>query len=343
MRTVVERILEAGVMAPSGDNCQPWRFEVTDDTIDVFLIPTRDQSLYSWGNRASYVAHGALIENIAIASGPLGMACDIRELPDPDNLLHTAHITLTPSTPKEHPLTVAIAKRCSNRKPYKALGLTDAQRTQLTQAGGNKVHLIEDSARRKALAYALASNEKVLFENRAMHAFFFDHMLWSSITSAPHALGFPVGALELPPPVRFVWPALRHWPLMKALTSLGFANAIVFGNTPIYASGAALASFTLPDRSERAYLDSGRTLQRLWLTATRLGLSAQILTGIPLLMNAVLENNTALSSDHCALIRARYQAIESILNTDEPIAFFLRIGTSAPPSARTPRTKPLIV
>lgn len=61
----IKKILEAAVQAPSGDNSQPWRFEIRDrdGEIRIFNIPERDKSLYNYGQMASCVAHGALIEN----------------------------------------------------------------------------------------------------------------------------------------------------------------------------------------------------------------------------------------------------------------------------------------
>ena len=63
LESVIQRILEAGIQAPSGENCQPWRFRSRNDFIDLFNLPERDTSLYSWGQRASYFAHGTLLEN----------------------------------------------------------------------------------------------------------------------------------------------------------------------------------------------------------------------------------------------------------------------------------------
>ncbi len=56
----IKKILEMAVYAPSGENCQPWRFEVRDSKIDIFNLPERDQSLYNHGQMASYFAHGVL-------------------------------------------------------------------------------------------------------------------------------------------------------------------------------------------------------------------------------------------------------------------------------------------
>jgi len=47
MKEVIKKIIEAGIMAPSGENCQPWRFEVRGNKISIFNIPERDTSLYN--------------------------------------------------------------------------------------------------------------------------------------------------------------------------------------------------------------------------------------------------------------------------------------------------------
>ena len=65
-RQVIEEILNLAVWAPSGDNCQPWRFEATDNKINIFNVPHKDQALYNFRQSGSLVAHGALVENILI-------------------------------------------------------------------------------------------------------------------------------------------------------------------------------------------------------------------------------------------------------------------------------------
>jgi len=85
----IKKILEAAVHAPSGENCQPWRFEIRDGEIRIFNLPERDQSLYNYGQMASYVAHGALIENILIASSAFGYRARTNLFPqenDPQSL-----------------------------------------------------------------------------------------------------------------------------------------------------------------------------------------------------------------------------------------------------------------
>ena len=65
---LVHQVLDVARWAPSGDNTQPWRFEIVSDTEAlVHAHDTRATCVYDLDGRASEVAHGALLENIALA------------------------------------------------------------------------------------------------------------------------------------------------------------------------------------------------------------------------------------------------------------------------------------
>jgi nitroreductase len=62
-KDIILKIVEAGTWAPSGDNCQPWRFTWNGQKLLLFNVSERDTSLYNSSQRASFIAHGAVLEN----------------------------------------------------------------------------------------------------------------------------------------------------------------------------------------------------------------------------------------------------------------------------------------
>ena len=65
----LQRILERARWAPSGDNTQPWRFEILgEDHVVVHGYDTRDHVVYDLDGHASQLAVGALLETIQIAA-----------------------------------------------------------------------------------------------------------------------------------------------------------------------------------------------------------------------------------------------------------------------------------
>ena len=114
----IQKILEYGCMAPSGDNSQPWRFKIDKRTVHIFNEPSSDESLYNFRQQASYVAHGALAENILIAAPPLGYSAQLAFFPEATNANYVARVTFEPAVSRGDPLFDAIPKRTTNRKLY---------------------------------------------------------------------------------------------------------------------------------------------------------------------------------------------------------------------------------
>jgi hypothetical protein len=78
----IAEILELARWAPSGDNTQPWRFEVIDDHhLVVHGFDTRDHCVYDLDGHPSQIAHGALLETLAIAASAHGLRADISRRP----------------------------------------------------------------------------------------------------------------------------------------------------------------------------------------------------------------------------------------------------------------------
>ena len=80
-REEIETILTYGVMAPSGENCQPWKFIINDSTVSIILLPKADQSIYNTNQKGSYIAHGALIENIVLYAQHVGILAEVLLFP----------------------------------------------------------------------------------------------------------------------------------------------------------------------------------------------------------------------------------------------------------------------
>jgi nitroreductase len=70
----LEQILELARWAPSGDNTQPWRFEVLDERrLVVHGHDTRDHCVYDLDGHPSQMSIGALLETMAIAASTFAL------------------------------------------------------------------------------------------------------------------------------------------------------------------------------------------------------------------------------------------------------------------------------
>ena len=77
--SVVAQILDLARWAPSGDNTQPWRFEVLDESnVVVHGFDTREHCVYDPDGRPIQISLGALLETMAIAATAHGLRTEIK-------------------------------------------------------------------------------------------------------------------------------------------------------------------------------------------------------------------------------------------------------------------------
>jgi len=93
-------------------------------------------SVFEFSLARTYVAHGAVIENMLLQSASLGYTGTVALFPDPNNHDLIARISFLKSTPAPDSLVPYIDKRHTNRKKYKNQPLTDNQRTELSMISG---------------------------------------------------------------------------------------------------------------------------------------------------------------------------------------------------------------
>ncbi|MBU6490732.1 nitroreductase family protein [Patescibacteria group bacterium] len=340
----LERVLEAGNSAPSGENCQPWHFVVHGSTIEVHLLPERDQSPYGWGQRASYLANGAVIENIVIAASAEQYRAEVHYFPNPSDEWHVATIVLTKdSTIESDPLASYITKRISNRKPYKKDQLTGEERKTLANAaahGGYGMFALAEAPEEVGrLGRVGSTNEEVMLANRSLHDFFFSHVSWTKEEDDEKKAGFYIKTLELPPPAKLMFKIFRNWPIMRVLGTIGFNRIVAKQNAATNASASAIGAFMIARTEPLDFVKIGRAVERLWLTATSLGLSLQPLTGV-LFFKLRFDGGErdGFSSHEQKLVIDAYQEASRIFHADgKHIAFTFRIGRGDAPSAHAIR------
>ncbi len=342
----IQTILEAALQAPSGENSQPWKFSVHGNTIELYNDEASDLSLYNDSNRGSYVAHGAAIENICIAASATGYRASVTLFPRPGNGEPIASIILTPHAAKnieDIKLYECIPVRTSNRKPYKKEPLKPEHEAALSAAvqtlGATVLYKrITSPQQMYAMAVVGATNEEVMLQNKSLHQFFFSHLTWSIEEDAKKKVGFFIRTLELPMPVRGLFKLIRHWSVMKVCIALGFPKVVQKANAATNFSAAEFGLLTTRGDTPQDFVATGRTLQRIWLTATSLGVEMQVLTGTIFLDFAHKAHPEAFSTHEKSLIHTQIETLYSMLtNKREVVTCMFRIGYGESPSARATR------
>jgi hypothetical protein len=342
---VLRTILDLARWAPSGDNTQPWRFELPGDgRIVVHGFDTRDHVVYDLDGHPSQLAVGALLENIAIAATVVGCQAVItRRTGTPDtDLLFDILVTANQAVVPDH-LAGSIERRVVQRRPMSVRPLTDAQKERMEASlpQGFSVCWFEGWKQRWRLAKLMFDNAKVRLiipEAFAVHRAVIE---WQARYSNDRIPDQAVGVD--PVTARFMRWAMADWRRVDFLNKwmLGdLAPRLQLDILPGLFCAAHIALLApSPLRPVDDYVQAGRAMQRFWLTATQLGLFLQP-EMTPLIFSRYVREGRTFTSMPRAQDKARNLADrlrEVVAGRDADALFMARVGQGPAPRARSLR------
>jgi len=280
-RATLMQILNLARWAPSGDNTQPWRFEILgDDRIAIHGFDTRDTVLYDFDGHASHIAHGALLETLRIAASghACGLEWQLRSDGDERHPVYEARIFAEPGGAPD-PLFTEITRRVVQRRPMRTQPLSDAQRAALRSAVGEAFELRFYESFRHRLQFARLLWDNAYIRLTAPEAFEVHRSVieWGARYSEDRIPDEAVG-------VDRATARLMRW-AMQSWGRVDFLNRYLLGTVAprvqldFLPALACAGHFTIqsrrPPRQLLDFVEAGMAVQRLWLTASTLNLLLQ--------------------------------------------------------------------
>ncbi|MHB1331547.1 MAG: nitroreductase family protein [Sulfuriferula sp.] len=344
----LERILDLARWAPSGDNTQPWRFEILgDEHILVHGFDTRDHVVYDLDGHASQLAIGALLETMVIAASATGRSATVQRRSDTPETHLLFDVRFRPEasmTPA--PLLPCIETRVVQRRPMSTRPLSGEQKQALAGSlpEGYSVVWYEGFAQRWRLARFMFDNAKVRLTIPEAYAVHKSVIEWGARFSTDKIPGQAVGVDPLT--ARFM-----RW-VMASWSRVEFFNTYLLGHLPPRLQLDLLpglrcgAHFALiapaPLVSVDDYIAAGHAMQRFWLTATRLDWLIQP-EMTPVIFTRYHRQGVAFTRTQAALAQVRRlnERLGGLLGAErvERVFFMGRIGAGPGPWARSTRKK----
>ena len=354
----IERILEHARWAPSGDNSQPWRFEILDaDSLLVHLHAQSDEDIYDYDDgQPTLLSGGMLLETIRVAASAFGRIM-WWSYEDGDGLDHRIRVELrrTPGTPAD-PLLAAVKTRSVDRGLYTRKKLSADDKAALAEALGDDLSITWHESLAERLSIARLNAQATDIRLRIPEAFRVHQKVldwtrdWSPSGIPAKAVGLDAMTLKL-----MRW-AFRDWRRVEKLNSMPGATLPSMLQMDYLPAMASAALFTIrrtaasdPDlpRAE-TLLRFGAALQRFWLVAEHRGLVFQ-----PALATAIFAHYGRHGLDFTAdsAMRAKAKALADELERrslgGDDLIFLGRIGQSKrrspqPRSVRRPLAELLV-
>ena len=343
---VLLKILDLARWAPSGDNTQPWRFEVlAGDHVAIHGFDTRDWCVYDFEGHASHMAHGALLETVRIAATAFGLEAQWSIRASGSDTRPVYDVAFKPNARQgADPLLVFIESRTVQRRPMRTTALTDVQREALRAAPGPgyEVALFESFAERRRIAGLLWDNAHIRLTCPEAYEVHKKVIEWQARYSKDR---IPEQAVGVDP----LTAKLMRW-VMHSWKRVDFFNRYLLGTVApriqldflpaILCAAHVLIRPKTPLSTLQDYVRAGVAMQRLWLTASSLGLHLQPQM-TPVIFRWYTGVGRAFSASasvvrEAAALATQFERVVGV-EPGDGFAFFCRVGNSRLPHARSLR------
>lgn len=334
-------LISAAIRAPSGDNVQPWRFEVDSDhrQIVIYVDEQRDPSPMNAAQRMSRIAVGAATENLVRAAWGTGWTTELTPLPNSQGVI----VRLEGRNAGEGVIAPEITARVTNRRFYDARPVSSDVRRELQRqtpgVDGVCTHWIHNRERVGKLARIIGRADSVMFAQPMLRHGILSNIRFDATWGEEVKEGLAVASLELSAPERT---ALRMLPRIpdRLLRLSGVFRSFAKRTQKLVESASGLCFVVAPDDEADTDFLVGRAMQQAWLALTSQDLSVQPMMSLIVLQNVFCQGSSKMMNPSglsaTATLLEELLALAPEIGTGR-LAALLRFGFAPPPSGRTGR------
>lgn len=251
-------LLNYAILAPSSYNTQPWKFNVSDNEIEVFSDKTRWLTVADADQREFYISIGCAMENLLIAAEHFGYLNNVQYFPEPNRTDLVASIRLIPGGKLETSdpgLFQAILARHTNRQPYENRTFPESD-----------LQLLNNTTE-KGLGLYVTSNPKIKSEFRDLEVrankIQYDNVEYKS------ELGYWLGQGMMGPT------GIQAKIAQFEVLFLDVGKDQTRKDSALLNSTLTLGFVTSRENDKTSQVKAGQLLERVWLTATARNIRVQ--------------------------------------------------------------------
>ncbi len=346
-KQVVEAIVTAAGLAPSGGNIQPWKWVYSNNALFLFHDIHFSFSLLDFNNYGSYVGLGAAIENAELKANELGYTPTTQYFPlgKPNALI--AKLVFEKADTKKDSLVDYVPKRFTNRTKgnYEPMGKGDKEQIEssILPIANADITFITDRDKISSLGEMIAGAEKVRMMNeRGHHDTFLGEMRWNREEAERTRDGIDIATVGVTAGEAAGFGIAKDYRAIKHLKNWGKGAAFEKLTKGVTAVASAMVLISMPTVSIDNYIQGGRAVQRAWLMATKLGYAVQPLS-VPLFLFRRLTEGKGVGfsvqdMENLKVLKAEYGSILPKYDEKGHI-FMLRLARANEPEIKSLRRK----
>ncbi len=346
----LHKIVSFASMAPSGGNCQPWRFVYSARmrTLECWHVLERSTSFLDFESRAAYLAFGAAAENVRLACASLAIPCRLSAFPDasrPD-LICKADLSgtgePTAATLEDARLGEVLGQRVTNRRfGVRATLPVDASAalSDIAARANGRLRLLTEPTHLDRFADLHGETERLRILNPTMHQEMMHELRWSDHETTSTRDGIDLVTLELTATDRAAMEVLKRPRVAAMLLGISGGAGLKTPSRKAIAGSSAVGLVTTAGSSPEAYFRGGVAMQRVWLYAGSLGWAFQPMTAMLYVFARLEGGGSGLNAAEQRAYSRQYDAYRSLFELAPPetgvMAF--RLAKADAPTARSLR------
>jgi hypothetical protein len=341
----VIRILNLAKWTPSGDNTQPWRFEIIDDyCIVVHIQYAQEMVVYDLHDQNTLLAIGALLQTMELAATSEGCQMHAQHRQHAQGKLLAIDISFSlDQTTQVDPLVFEIPRRAVQRRPLSMRKLTHSQKQILQQAAGKNytIQWMESLLQRIQMTKLILQTTRIRLripEAYPVHKSIIEWNAQYSLDRIPDAALGP-GRINL----KIMRAVLSSWECVQFLNryiGAAWSTSLQLDGWTSLSCGAHMIMLRdQKPQTDEDFIDIGKAVQRVWLTATQLDLWHQPEMVLPIFARYISKNVPFTKlTDQLQEAASAKKTLGEIIDTDtDRVVWVGRLGFGPAPTARAMR------
>ncbi|HJR16806.1 MAG TPA: hypothetical protein VJ808_08125 [Gemmatimonadales bacterium] len=251
-------LLRYAILAPSTKNSQPWAFSVQGNWVHLIADLRRTQPIADADGRELFISLGCALENLLVAAEHFGFRHGVTYFPEPGNEALAVSVAFAqggvPSHARAGATLAAIRQRHNDNSVFRPAPLPEQLRTRLLACCVEpelRVHLTDDRHFRHWIDALTIEADRAEFADPAFRK----------------ELGYWIGQGVFGTP-----PVIARLGRM-AVSKLDLGESVAEQDHAMVESAALLGLITASADSHLTHIRVGQLFERLWLTATAMGVS----------------------------------------------------------------------
>lgn len=268
-------LLNYALLAPSGHNTQPWKFQIQDEAIALYADRTRALPVVDPQNRELIISCGTALFNLRIALRHFGYTGKILTLPEPSNPDLLARISLgkrKQASADEEMLFEAIPTRHTNRRDYEDWDVPKSMLAWLqadAASEGAWLQIVNSDLTRQAIAELVVRGDRLQMANPDFRR---ELSAWIHADNSSNHDGISGFAYGVDRYLDFATPIFA-----LAMRTFNLGDAVAHHSHQLVMHSPAILVLGTQEDTSRDWLAAGQALERVLLRSQAVGLAASFL------------------------------------------------------------------